>query len=83
MAKAGGNQAPKLYLKQKEFDKINGHGFPQTLILDKVELEKYCLNVMLSTVDPLVAVLIGPEFQIGESSWAGFTSNGIFMPLTS
>ena len=46
--------------------------------MDKEELEKYWLNVVLPTVDPSIVAPIGFEFQIDETNWANFTSNGIF-----
>ena len=85
VAKAGGNKTPTLsFQEQKDYDKIidNQNDFPWTLIQDKNEVEKYWPSRVLFNADPPVAVPIGPEFQIGEPSWAGFTFDGIFfMPL--
>ena len=81
MAKARGNKAPTLTLvEQKDYSKIldNESGFPWTLVQDRDEVEKYWPSAVLSNVEPSVAVSIGPEFQIGKPSWAGFTFDGTF-----
>ena len=81
MAKAGGNKTLTLTLvEQKGYSKIldNESGFPWTLVQDRDEIEKYWLSAVLPNAEPLVAVPIGPEFQIGEPSWAGFTFDDIF-----
>ena len=81
MAKAGGNKTPTLTLiEQKDYSKIldNETGFPWTLVQDRDEVEKYWPSAVLPNAEPPVAVPIGPEFQIGEPSWDGFTFNGTF-----
>ena len=79
MAKVGGNQMPTLLrLEQKDFNEIDGHGFPWTLVLDREELDKFWPNVMLHVANPPVVVPIGPEFHISEPNWVGFTFHGIF-----
>ena len=81
VAKAGGNKAPTLTLvEQKNYSKIldNESGFPWTLVQDRDEVEKYWPSTVLSNAEPLVAVPIGPELQIGEPSWAGFTFDDTF-----
>ena len=82
MAKASGNRASTLSrLKQKDFDEISGHEFSWTLVLDRENLDKFWPSAILFVVDPPVAASIDPEFQIGEPSWTGFTSHGIFLYL--
>ena len=44
-------------------------------------MEKYWSTAVLPNADPPVAVLVGPEFQIGEPSWAGFSFAGTFYTL--
>ena len=81
MAKAGGNKAPTLTLiEQKKYSKIldNENGFPWTLVQDRDEVEKYWPSAVLPNVEPPAVVPIGPEFQIGEPSWVGFTFDGTF-----
>ena len=51
-----------LRLEQKDFDEIGCHEFPWTLVLDREELDKFWLSVVLPIADPLVAVPIGLEF---------------------
>ena len=84
VANGGGNQAPNLsQIEQKDFDEIGGHEFPWTLVLDREKLEKYWPNALLPIVDSLIVAPMGPEFQISETSWAGFTSHGIFYTFTT
>ena len=81
MAKVGGNKAPTLTLvEQKEYLKIldNENGFLWTLVQDRDEVEKYWPSAVLSNAEPPIAMSIGPEFQIGEPSWAGFTFDSTF-----
>ena len=81
VAKVGGNKASTLTLvKQKEYLKIldNENGFLWTLVQDRDEVEKYWPSAVLLNAEPPVAMPIGPEFQIGEPSWAGFTFDGTF-----
>ena len=81
VAKAGGNKVPTLTLvEQKLYSKIldNENGFPWTLVHDRDEVEKYWPSAVLPNAEPPVAVPIGPEFQIGEPSWAGFTFDSTF-----
>ena len=69
MAKASGNWAPTLsQLEQKDFNEIDGHGFPWTLVLDREELDKFWPSVVLLAVNPSVAVPISLEFSIDEPS---------------
>ena len=78
------NKTPTLSLQeQNDNDKIvdNQNGFSWTLVQDRVEVEKYWPSRVLSNADPLVAVPIGPEFQIGEPSWAGFSFAGTFYTI--
>ena len=42
------------------------------------EVEKYWPSAVLPNAEPPAAVPIGPEFQIDEPSWAGFTFDGTF-----
>ena len=42
-------------------------------------MEKYWPSAVLPNAEPPVAVPIGPELQIGEPSWAGFTVDGTFV----
>ena len=51
------------------------------LVQDREELEKFWLSAMLPAVDPSVVVPIGPEFQIVEPSWTGFSFDGTFYTL--
>ena len=84
MAKARGNKALTLsFQEQNDYEKIvdNESDFPWTLVQDRDEVEKYWPSVVLSDVDPPVVASIGPEFQIGEPSWAGFTFDGILLCL--
>ena len=84
MAKARGNKALTLsLLEQKDYDKImdNQNGFPWTLVQDRDEVEKYWSSAVLPKANPPVAVPIGPEFQIGEPSWAGFSFDDTFYAL--
>ena len=86
MAKAGGNKAPALsLLEQRHYDKImdNQNGFSLTLVQDRDEVEKYWPNAVLSNADPPVAVPVGPEFQIDEPSWAGFSFASTFYTLNN
>ena len=81
MAKTRENKAHTLTLiEQKDYSKIldNENGFPWTLIQDKDEVEKYWPSAVLPNAERPVAVLIGPELQIGEPNWAGFTFDGNF-----
>ena len=81
MAKAGGNKALTLTLvEQKDYSKIldNESSFPWTLVQDRDEVEKYWPSAVLSNVEPPIAMPIGPELQIGEPNWAGFTFDGTF-----
>ena len=81
VAKAGGNKASTLtFVEQKEYSKIldNENGFPWTLVQNRDEVEKYWPSAVFSNAEPPAAVPIGPEFQIGEPSWAGFTFDGTF-----
>ena len=69
MAKATGNRAPTLSrLEQKDFNEIDSHGFPWTLVLDREELDKFWSSAMLPVIDPPIAVSIDLEFQIDEPS---------------
>ena len=82
MAKAAENKAPTLTILEKEgYKQIldNQDGFPWTLIQDKDTVEKYWLSAMLPNAEPPVVVPIGPELQIGEPGWAGFTVDGTFV----
>ena len=84
MIKAGGNRAPTLsLLEQKDYEKIedNDNGSPWMLVHDRKKVEKYWSSVMLPIFDPSIFVPIGPEFQINESSWVGFTFHGTFYAL--
>ena len=81
VAKAGGNKAPTLTLvEQKEYSKIldNENDFPWTLVQDRDKVEKYWPSAVLSNAEPPAAVPIGPEFQISEPNWAGFTFDSTF-----
>ena len=81
VVKAGGNNAPTLTLvEQEDYLKIldNESDFPYTLVQDRNEVEKYWQSAVLSNAEPPAAVPIGPELQIGELSWAGFTFDGTF-----
>ena len=51
-----------LRLEQKDFDEIGRHEFLWTLVLDREELDKFWLSVVLPVLDPSIAVSIGPEF---------------------
>ena len=51
-----------LRLEQKDFDELGCHECPWTLVLDREELDKFWLSVVLPIADPLVAVPIGLEF---------------------
>ena len=42
-------------------------------------MEKYWPSAVLPNAEPPVAVPIGPELQINEPSWAGFTVDGTFV----
>ena len=42
-------------------------------------MEKYWPSAVLPNAEPPVAVPIGPELQIGEPSWVGFTVDGTFV----
>ena len=82
MAKAAENKAPTLTILENEgYKQIldNQDGFPWTLIQDRDIVEKYWPSAVLPTAEPPVAVPIGPEPQIGEPSWAGFTVDGTFV----
>ena len=82
MVKAAGNKAPTLTILEKEgYEQIldNQDGFPWTLIQDRDTVEKYWPSAVLPNAEPPVAVPIGPELQIGEPSWAGFTVDGTFV----
>ena len=80
--KAAGNKAPTLTILEKEgYDQIldNQDGFPWTLIQDRDTMDRYWPSTVLPNAEPSVAVSIGPELQIGEPSWAGFTVDGTFV----
>ena len=82
VAKAAGNKAPTLIILEKEgYDQIldNQDGFSWTLIQDRDTVERYWPSAVLPNAEPSVAVSIGPELQIGEPSWAGFTVDGTFV----
>ena len=82
VAKAGGNRVPELtQVEQEDLEKVDGHAFPWTLVLDRGELERFWPSAVLPNVDPLVATSIHFEFQIGEPSWAGFTYQDTFFSL--
>ena len=84
VTKVGGNKASALsLLEQKDHDKIkdNQNGFFWTLVQDRDEVEKYWLSAVLSNADPPAAVSVGPEFQIGEPNWAGFSFASFFYTL--
>ena len=81
MAKAGGNKALTLtFIEQKDYSKIldNETGFPWTLVQDRDEVEKYWPSAVLPNAEPSAILPIGPELQIGEPNWAGFTFDGTF-----
>ena len=42
-------------------------------------MEKYWSSAVFSNAEPSVVVPIGPELQIDEPSWAGFTVDGTFV----
>ena len=82
-AKAGGNRVPNLtQLEQADLEKIDGQEFPQTLVLDCEEFDRFWLSVVLLNVNPPVSTPIGLEFQINEPSWVGFTYEGTFFSLS-
>ena len=81
VAKAGGNKMPALtLLESKHYSQIfdSENGFPWTLVQDRDEVERYWPRAVLPNAEPQAAVPIGPELQIGEPSWAGFTLAGTF-----
>ena len=52
-------------LNEKEnFEKLREHEFPWTLVEDRKELRRYWPSFFLPNVDPLVVVLIDPNFPI-------------------
>ena len=51
------------------------------LMLDQRELDRFWPSAVLSNDDHLIVAQIGPTLKIGESSWAGFTSQSIFYSL--
>ena len=48
------------------------------LVHDREEVKKYWPSALILAIDLLVVVLIGPEFQIGEPGWVGFTFDCTF-----
>ena len=45
-------------------------------------VKKYWSSTVFPEADPPVAAPIGPDFQIGDSSWAGLTFDGTFYTLS-
>ena len=84
VAKAGGNRVSKFTrVEQVDLEKVDGHAIPSMLVLAQGELDRFQPNVVFPNVDPLIALLIGLEFLIGELSWADFTYEGTFFSLST
>ena len=63
VAITGGNRVPELtWVEQADLEKVNGHAFPWTLVLDQGELDRFWSNDVLPNVDPPITAPIDLEF---------------------
>ena len=64
--------------EHEDYNKLDGYEFPQTLVSNQEEIEKYWSKAIFPNINPLVVALIDFDFQIDEPSWADFILQGTF-----